>query len=134
MTVSGHTVRFKNAWGREEKQRQVIGATMEVMKGDRVVGVIEPRMNYYPTQQQPVPTPEVRSMLSGDLYLNLMAFKQDGSNVTVKVIWEPLVPWIWIGGMVVCLGAIIAAWPTRGRETVRPGAVPSAPRLTEGAA
>ena len=134
ITVSGHTVRFKSAWGREEKQRQVIGATMEVMNGDRVVGVIEPRMNYYPTQQQPVPTPEVRSMLRGDLYLNLMAFKQDGSNVTVKVIWEPLVPWIWIGGLVVCLGAIIAAWPTRGRDAMRPGAVPSAPQLAEGAA
>jgi len=134
ITVSGHTVRFKSAWGREEKQRQVIGATMEVMQDNRVVGVIEPRMNYYPTQQQPVPTPAVRSMLSGDLYLNLMAFKQDGSNVTVKVIWEPLVPWIWIGGLVVCLGAIIAAWPTRGRDAMRPGAVPSAAQLTEGAA
>jgi len=132
LTVSGHTVRFKNAWGREEKQRQVIGATMEVMDGARVVGVIEPRMNYYPTSSSPVPTPQVRSMLSGDLYLNLMAFKQDGSNVTVKVIWEPLVPWIWFGGFVVCFGAIIGVWPGRERAP-RAAAVPAAatPR-TEG--
>jgi cytochrome c-type biogenesis protein CcmF len=113
VTVAGHTVRFKNAWGREEKQRQVIGATMELMDGNRVVSTAEPRMNYYPTSQQPVPTPDVRSMLSGDLYFNLMAFKQDGSNVTVKVIWEPLVPWIWFGGFVLCLGAVVGILPQR---------------------
>ena len=135
LTVSGHTVRFKSAWMREEKQRQVVGATMEVMDGNRVVGTIEPRMNYYPTSAQPVPTPQARSLLTGDMYMNLMAFRQDGSNVTVKLIWEPLVPWIWFGGYVVCLGAIIAMWPTRERTAVRvESAAPSAPRLSEGQA
>ena len=129
ITVAGHTVRLKGAWAREEKQRQVIGATMEVMDGARVVGVIEPRMNYYPTSQQPVPTPQVRSMLTGDLYLNLMAFKQDGSNVTVKVIWEPLVPWIWFGGLVVCLGAAVGMMAPLQRVSMRakPAAAPAAP-------
>jgi cytochrome c-type biogenesis protein CcmF len=140
VTVAGHTLRFKSAWGRQERQREVIGATMEWMDGDRVRATIEPRMNYYPTSQQPVPTPDVRSTLRGDIYLNLMAFKQDGSNVTVKVIWEPLVPWIWLGGMVLCAGAIIGAWPGRERERGKAvaeasGAMTSAsaaPRLAEG--
>jgi cytochrome c-type biogenesis protein CcmF len=133
VTVAGKTLRFKSAWGRQERQREVIGATMELMDGDRVVGTIEPRMNYYPTSQQPVPTPDVRSGWTGDIYLNLMAFKQDGSNVTVKVIWEPLVPWIWIGGMVLCLGAILGAWPTGDRPATRTAGAPSS-ALPEGAA
>ncbi len=116
VTVAGHTVRFKAAWGRQEPQREVIGATMELVKGGQVVATAEPRMNYYPTSQQPVPTPDVRSMLSGDLYFNLMAFKQDGSNVTIKVIWEPLVPWIWFGGFVLCFGAIVGVLPQRERR------------------
>ncbi|MDQ8154386.1 MAG: heme lyase CcmF/NrfE family subunit [Gemmatimonadota bacterium] len=133
ITVAGHTLRFKTAWGREEPQRQVIGATMEWMDGDRVRAVIEPRMNYYPTSQQPVPTPEVKSTLRGDIYLNLMAFKQDGSNVTVKVIWEPLVPWIWLGGFVLCFGAIIGVLPQRKRYADAPSEpAPSAPQLAEG--
>ena len=133
VTVAGHTLRFKAAWGRQERQREVIGATMEWMDGDRVRAVIEPRMNYYPTSQQPVPTPDVRSTLRGDIYLSLMAFKQDGSNVTVKVIWEPLVPWIWFGGYVVVLGAIVGAWPTRERVRQRAAvAAVAAPSLAEG--
>jgi cytochrome c-type biogenesis protein CcmF len=42
-----------------------------------------------------------------------MSFQQDGSAATIKVIIEPLVPWIWFGGGVLCLGAVVAAWPTR---------------------
>jgi cytochrome c-type biogenesis protein CcmF len=108
LTVAGHTVRLKNLWGREEPQRSVIGATMEVLgKNGAVSGTMEPRMNYYRVSDQPVPTPDVRSSLRGDLYVNLMAFESTGANATVKVIVEPFVPWIWFGGLVIVIGAII---------------------------
>ena len=77
---------------------------------------MDPRMNLYPTQEQPVPTPAVRSRPSGDLYINLMAFANDGSNATLRVIVEPLVPWIWLGGGIICLGALISLWPTARRR------------------
>ncbi len=64
-------------------------------------------MNYYRVSDQPVPTPDVRSSIRGDLYANLMAFESNGANATVKVIVEPLVPWIWFGGLVVVIGALI---------------------------
>jgi cytochrome c-type biogenesis protein CcmF len=108
LTVAGHTVRLKNLWGREEPQRSVIGATMDVLgRNGAVVGTMEPRMNYYRVSDQPVPTPDVRSRISGDLYINLMAFESSGANATVKVIVEPFVPWIWFGGLVVVIGAIV---------------------------
>ncbi len=108
LTVSGHTVQLKNVWGREEPQRSVIGATLNVLgKSNEVIGTLEPRMNYYRVSDQPVPTPDVRSSIRGDLYANLMAFESNGANATVKVIVEPLVPWIWFGGLVVVIGALI---------------------------
>ena len=86
-------------------------------------------MNFYPTSDQPVPTPAVRSRPSGDLYLNLQAFAQDGSNATLRAIQEPLVQWIWAGGMIVVIGALVSLAGGR-RETapaaarVRPVAAP----------
>jgi cytochrome c-type biogenesis protein CcmF len=74
-------------------------------------------MNFYPASPQPVPTPAVRSGFLGDLYVNLMAFRSDGSNATIKVIYEPLVPWIWFGGGVVVLGALVSMSPTWRRRT-----------------
>jgi cytochrome c-type biogenesis protein CcmF len=113
LTVAGRTVRLKEVWGREEKQRSVIGATLEVLAGGQVTGTLEPHMNFYPTSQQPVPTPDVRSSVAGDLYANLQAFRPDGSNATVKLIYEPMVPWIWFGGLVVVFGALIGISPRR---------------------
>jgi cytochrome c-type biogenesis protein CcmF len=86
----------------------VLAAGVTILKGGREVGRMEPRMNFYPTSDQPVPTPSVRSRPAGDLYINLQAFAQDGSNATLRVIREPLVYWIWIGGMIVCLGALVS--------------------------
>lgn len=111
ISLSGHTLRLKSMWGREEPQRSVVGATLEVMNGASVGGTMEPRMNFYPMSQSPVPTPAVRSGLLGDLYVNLQAFRPDGSNATIRVIYEPLVPWIWFGGGVVVFGALIAIIP-----------------------
>jgi cytochrome c-type biogenesis protein CcmF len=138
MTVRGLTLRLDDVWGREEPQRQVVGATLTVLRGARVIARLDPRMNFYPTSQQPVPTPAVDSRLSGDIYVNLMAFQPDGSSATVRVILEPLVPWIWAGGLIVCLGSIVAVWPTGRKRTAAvtsPAATGlSSPGALEGAA
>jgi cytochrome c-type biogenesis protein CcmF len=120
LTVAGQTVRLKNVWGREEPQRSVIGATMDVLDGDSaVIGTIHPRMNFYRVSDEPVPTPDVRSSIKGDLYVNLMAFESNGANATVKVIVEPLVPWIWFGGFVIVLGALIGMFHGGRRRAPR---------------
>jgi cytochrome c-type biogenesis protein CcmF len=119
MTVAGRTIRLKNVWGREEPQRSVIGATLDVLaKNGAVVGTIEPKMNYYKVSDQPVPTPDVHSSVRGDLYANLMAFEPSGANATVKIIVEPLIPWIWFGGLVVVIGAVIGMFYGGRRKPV----------------
>jgi len=121
LTVAGYTVRLKNVWGREEPQRSVIGATLDVLgKDSAAIGTLEPRMNYYHVSDQPVPTPDVRSSIKGDLYINLMAFESTGANATVKVIVEPLVPWIWFGGFVIVVGAIIGMFHGPRRREAAP--------------
>jgi len=130
LTVAGHTVRLKSVWGREEPQRSVIGTTLDVLgKNNAVIGTIEPRMNYYHVSDQPVPTPDVRSSVRGDLYVNLMAFETSGANATVKVIVEPLVPWIWLGGLIIVIGAVIGLFQGQGRlAPVSANAAPGEPR------
>lgn len=108
MTVGGSTVRLRSVWGRQEPQRYVIGATLDVLNArDEVIDTLAPRMNFYPRSDQPVPTPDVRSTILGDLYANLQTFREDGKSATVKLIREPLVVWIWLGGCVVVLGALL---------------------------
>jgi len=37
----------------------------------------------------------------------------DGATATFRVIVDPLVTWIWIGGLIALAGALIAIWPSR---------------------
>ena len=118
MQIKGYTVRFDKLWGKEEPQRVVVGSDLTVLKGDRAIGTLDPRMNFYRVRNEPVPTPSVRTRPSGDLYVNLTAFEKDGSSVTLNVLVEPLVGWIWVGGLIVALGALIGLMKPRTR-TVR---------------
>jgi len=135
MAVKGDlSVRLKQLWGKQEPQREVVGADVEVLRDSTVIGTMDPRMNFYRSQEQPVPTPSVRSRPSGDVYINLMAFTPDGKSATLRVILEPFVPWIWFGGLVVALGALVSAWPVSRRSAVRVGATvpPRAPMPSPG--
>jgi cytochrome c-type biogenesis protein CcmF len=38
----------------------------------------------------------------------------DGAAATFKVLVNPLVTWIWIGGSIALVGALVAIWPSRG--------------------
>ena len=44
------------------------------------------------------------------------SYLDDNGKATVRVIVDPLVTWMWIGGLIALAGAMIALWPTRGRR------------------
>jgi hypothetical protein len=41
------------------------------------------------------------------------SYVSDGTPATFRVIVDPLVTWIWIGGLIALCGAAIALWPAR---------------------
>ena len=43
-------------------------------------------------------------------------FLTSEAAATFKVIVNPLVTWMWIGGLIALAGALIALWPSRGRR------------------
>ena len=51
--------------------------------------------------------------LKEDLYLVLGDFERDGSRATIRVKVNRLVSWIWIGGLILTLGAALAVLPDR---------------------
>jgi len=44
------------------------------------------------------------------------SYVRDGSATIFKFIVNPLVTWMWIGGLIALMGALIALWPARGRR------------------
>jgi cytochrome c-type biogenesis protein CcmF len=117
MLIGDYTVRFDSVNAVREPHRDVVAATFSARRGDRDLGTVVPSTNFYrrSTMSEPIATPAVRSFIDEDLYLTLMSFDPNGEHATVRVIVNPGVPWLWIGGMIIGLGAILAVAPQRRR-------------------
>jgi cytochrome c-type biogenesis protein CcmF len=64
-----------------------------------------------------VPTPSVRNGLLNDLYLTLEpSVRFDGTDAPVKIYVKPLIIWLWIGGMLMAAGTVLAGFPGRRRR------------------
>jgi cytochrome c-type biogenesis protein CcmF len=83
--------------------------------------VYRPAISEYSGGGAAVATPAVRSTPLDDIYLKLVdAPVKAGDPATIGVIVQPLIMWLWIGGGIVALGTLLAAWPGRRRRPVEP--------------
>ncbi|MST35177.1 hypothetical protein GHK86_20895, partial [Acidimicrobiaceae bacterium USS-CC1] len=78
--------------------------------------LMRPAVNDYPASGESVPTPAIHSTPAHDVYLTLATTPAGNKAVTLGIIVEPLVSWVWIGGLVVVLGSVLAAVPGRRRR------------------
>jgi len=77
--------------------------------------VMQPSKKFYPQEQSPIAGVDYWMGLKEDLYLVLGDFARDGSQATIKMQVNRLVSVIWIGGLVLTLGALLAILPERRR-------------------
>ncbi len=134
LDVAGHTVEFIETSVKGTDRVMSVGAQVKV-DGDRV---LEPRLNRYRSSGMVIGTPSVRVGPFEDVYLALVSSPeasvgstqpessvqddlQEGvagaDEVTLRVVVQPLVSWIWLGGIVMVLGTALALVPARGRSS-----------------
>ncbi len=103
-----------------EDGRNVARAVVSVTSEGKYLGSLHPRRDYYYDSQQPMTIPGVRSTMEDDLYVLLVDWEPiTSTGVTFKIYHNPLVNWLWVGGIVFILGMLVAAWPDKDREYVR---------------
>jgi cytochrome c-type biogenesis protein CcmF len=97
--------------------RNVTRAVVSVYRDGRPAGELYPRRDYYYVSQQPMTIPGVRSTLEDDLYVLLVSWEPIGTqSATFKIYHNPLVNFVWFGGVIFILGTLVAAWPDREPE------------------
>jgi cytochrome c-type biogenesis protein CcmF len=80
------------------------------------VELLEPSLNFYPTQREPLGTPAVLTGATHDLYLTLMNIS-GGGTIGLRAIRTPAVVWIWIGVLLMVAGTGLCLLPARPLET-----------------
>jgi cytochrome c-type biogenesis protein CcmF len=103
---AGFEITYLDAFTRDEPNRSVIGAEVELRRGGDLISTLEPRLNRYPTSAQAVSSPSVDTGLRGDFYSSLAAIDADG--VTVDVFWFPFIWLVWAGGFLAAAGGLWA--------------------------
>jgi cytochrome c-type biogenesis protein CcmF len=87
--------------------------SLSVTKDGHAMGVMRPQRRFYMASQQPLSHIALRTNLARDLYVVLAGQDQDTGKAIIHVIINPLVQWVWIGGMIVLLGTILALFPSQ---------------------
>src|SRR6266498_3549073 len=113
--VAGYNVRFDGLQASEESNHSKVTGTFTV-SNSRSLGVFYPAKKFYPQEETPIAGVDYRLGLIEDLYLVLGDFARDGSHATIKVQVNRMVSWLWLGGLVLTLGAALAILPDRRRS------------------
>ncbi|MBI1909162.1 MAG: heme lyase CcmF/NrfE family subunit [Deltaproteobacteria bacterium] len=106
--IGPYTLTLEKMTAEQAPQRFEIKAIVAISQEGRFLTTLTPQMNFYPSSQQPIGSPAIRSTLLGDIYLTLTSFEKDGSKAAIRALITPAVVWIWIGGIFVMLGGLLA--------------------------
>ena len=101
-----------------EPQRELVVADLVVSGEARLA----PALVFYPNATQAIGSPGIAARPHDDIYTILVAYdSRSYSWATIRVRVIPLVSWLWLGGLIVGIGAVVAALPQpRRRAPVRP--------------
>jgi cytochrome c-type biogenesis protein CcmF len=86
-------------------------ANLDVFKNNQLVKTLTPRVELYTRTQQPMTIPDARSTASEDFYVLMVNWEGvTATEATFRIYINPLINWVWAGGLVFMIGTLIAAW------------------------
>jgi cytochrome c-type biogenesis protein CcmF len=112
--IKNYTLRFDALSNYPTASKQKVVATLTVMNDEHQVGIVSPEKSLYSGQNQPTTDVAIHTNFKEDLYVILAGYEKD--LATFKVLVNPLVVWIWIGGGIMVLGTIVIVWPGRRQK------------------
>ncbi len=84
---------------------------LKVEKNGKELGVVHPARFIYRRQQMPTSEVAIMPGAREDLYFAPGSVNPETKLATLHVYVNPLTSWIWIGVLILILGAAIATWP-----------------------
>jgi cytochrome c-type biogenesis protein CcmF len=107
--VKGYTLVYEELRQEPADDHLSTWASVAAYRDGTYLTTLLPRLNQYPDSDQTVTVPALHTGLREDLYLVLFWWSEDGS-VSIKVIVNPLVNFLWLGGLIFLAGGMIAFW------------------------
>jgi cytochrome c-type biogenesis protein CcmF len=123
--IAGYVFTFKGV-------REVKGPNYDAVEGlvilsrdGRELAQLRPQKRMYRVQSNPMTEADIRSRITGDIYVSLGQASK-GDAWVVRLYYKPFVTWIWGGCVLMALGGALAAADRRYRVARREQVVPAA--------
>ena len=110
-----------------------MAADVEVLRDGVVIDRLSPaRRIHAGWANQPTADVAVSTTLPhlDDVYVLLSSWDQTGASATLRVLINPLVVLLWIGGIVYFAGILVVAWPSARRDTAAVSSVVAQPAVS----
>jgi len=103
---------------KQEKNYVADRMILEVLRDNQPVMMLYPERRNFPTNQESGTMVAIYSTLREDLYVVYAGINPATNLPTIHAFINPLVKWVWWGGMVVVMGTIVALLPNRAVAVV----------------
>jgi cytochrome c-type biogenesis protein CcmF len=99
--------------------REITAVALEAWRDGEPMGLIKTeKRQYFDSQKRPTfePSTEVgiRTDAKQDVYVVLAGARGDAAEL--RITFNPLVVWVWVGGIIMAIGGIIVMWPQAERQ------------------
>lgn len=122
--VAEYTLTYQELAPSQERDREVWTASIGVESGGSDRGTMAAKRFYYRGyESQPTTQVAVSTVGFDDVYVMLTEWNEDRA-ASLHIFINPLVSWVWVGGLIYLIGMIVVFWPAPAprRVTVRSAA------------
>ncbi len=109
-TVGRYQLAYRGIEDASDRHMMRLVASLAVTADGDELGELRPEKRFYRRPEQPATEVAFRSTLREDLYVILGA-ADDEQNATFQVYVNPMVSWLWLGGVILVLGTGLAIMP-----------------------
>jgi cytochrome c-type biogenesis protein CcmF len=116
--LSGYDFRFDGAQPHTGPNYRAQRGTIRVFKGGDEVAVLHPEKRTYLVQSKPMTEAGIDAGFTRDIYVSL-GEPLGGGDWSLRLYYKPFVRWIWLGGIFIAAGGLLAATDPRYRNPLR---------------
>lgn len=111
MAIDGYVVHYVGGEDVGRPNSSGFRARLELFRGETYLGAYGPQKRFYFREEQTTSEVAIHAGFWEDVYAVVNSIEDDGT-IVLKVFVNPLVSWIWVGGLLLALGTLFSAWPS----------------------